>query len=69
MWISLKDSDINFDLILRFKREDRTIVLTDIMKNTTILYYSSPSKAENVIKYLRSELKTKLGYSEENKET
>ena len=68
MWITLNDEEVNFDLIFRYKRVDNSIWLTDINKESTIVYYKSEDKAELVMRYLKKTL-NKLGYTEEDKET
>ena len=68
MWITLNDEEVNFDLIFRYKRVDNSIWLTDINKESTIVYYKNEDKAKQVMKYLKKTL-NKLGYTEEDKET
>lgn len=68
MWITLNDEEINFDLIFRYKRVDNSIWLTDLNKESTIIYYKSEDKAKQVMRYLKKTL-NKLGYTEEDKET
>ena len=59
MFITVKNSDINFDLIKEIKVERKTIVLTDINNASTIIYFSSVKEAretrDNIIKRLNNE--------------
>ena len=59
MFITIQNSDINFDLIKEIKVERKTIVLTDINNASTIIYFSSVKEAretrDNIIKRLNNE--------------
>ena len=68
MWITLNDEEVNFDLIFRYKRVDSSIWLTDLNKESTIVYYKSEDKAKQVMEYLKKTL-NKLSYTEEDKGT
>lgn len=59
MFITIQNSDINFDLIKEMKVVRKTIVLTDINNASTIIYFSSVKEAretrDNIIKRLNNE--------------
>ena len=59
MFITIQNSDINFDLIKEMKVVRKTIVLTDINNVSTIIYFSSVKEAretrDNIIKRLNNE--------------
>lgn len=59
MFITVKNSDINFDLIKEIKVERKTIVLTDINNTSSIIYFNSVKEAretrDNIIKRLNNE--------------
>ena len=59
MFITIQNSDINFDLIKEMKVIRKTIVLTDINNTSTIIYFSSVKEAretrDNIIKRLNNE--------------
>ena len=59
MFITVKNSDINFDLIKEIKVERKTIVLTDINNASSIIYFNSVKEAretrDNIIKRLNNE--------------
>lgn len=60
MWIPLNKEIVNFDLVLRFKREEKNLYITDITNVTKIVYYNSESKAKQVEKYLTNILNSNL---------
>ena len=59
MFITVKNSDINFDLIKEIKVERKTIVLTDINNASSIIYFNSVKEAretrDDIIKRLNNE--------------
>ena len=60
MWIILDNEKVNFNLVLRFRREEKILYVTDITNNTRMIYYNSESKAKQVENYLMKVLNSNL---------
>ena len=60
MWITLGNEKVNFDLVLRFRREEKILYVTDITNSTRMIYYKTDDKAKQVEDYLLKVLNSNL---------
>ena len=60
MWIILDNEKVNFNLVLRFRREEKILYVTDITNSTRMIYYKSDDKAKQVEDYLLKVLNSNL---------